>query len=186
MSCSHSRPSSPLSMSATRFTPPITPAAASPPVRPHQWGLRPRCQTQLNLQVKWSNMSEWILFTFCIFQVLHGLILFFLLSGTNMWPRSSAQAPVSPHYESSLISLVNTSFDHMPEVYQIEIMDWRTDIEINDKLDPLQLVAANIIRNLYLKMWQLHWTCQLTLNKKASRPIFPKYENVLIRFQIKM
>uniref|UniRef100_A0A3B4Z782 Transcription factor 12-like n=1 Tax=Stegastes partitus TaxID=144197 RepID=A0A3B4Z782_9TELE len=27
-------------------------------------------------------------------------------AGTNMWPRSSVPAPVSPHYESSLISLV--------------------------------------------------------------------------------
>lgn len=30
------------------------------------------------------------------------------LTGTNMWPRSSVQTPVSPNYESSLISMVRT------------------------------------------------------------------------------
>ncbi|XP_060891579.1 transcription factor 12-like [Labrus mixtus] len=42
-------------------------------------------------------------------------------AGTNMWPRSSAQAPVSPHYESSLISLsqVEDRLDRLDDVIHI-------------------------------------------------------------------
>ncbi|XP_036963159.1 transcription factor 12-like isoform X3 [Acanthopagrus latus] len=42
-------------------------------------------------------------------------------AGTNMWPRSSAQAPVSPHYESSLISLsqVEDRLDRLDDVIHV-------------------------------------------------------------------
>uniref|UniRef100_A0A3Q3L0U7 Transcription factor 12-like n=1 Tax=Mastacembelus armatus TaxID=205130 RepID=A0A3Q3L0U7_9TELE len=42
-------------------------------------------------------------------------------SGTNMWPRSSIQAPVSPHYESSLISmsLVEDRLDRLDDVIHV-------------------------------------------------------------------
>ncbi|KAM7396870.1 hypothetical protein PAMP_019876 [Pampus punctatissimus] len=42
-------------------------------------------------------------------------------SGTNMWPRSSVQAPVSPHYESSLISLsqVEDRLDRLDDVIHV-------------------------------------------------------------------
>ncbi|XP_041795201.1 transcription factor 12-like [Chelmon rostratus] len=41
--------------------------------------------------------------------------------GANMWPRSSAQAPVSPHYESSLISLsqVEDRLDRLDDVIHV-------------------------------------------------------------------
>ncbi|TMS05157.1 Transcription factor 12 [Larimichthys crocea] len=42
-------------------------------------------------------------------------------AGTNMWPRSSVQAPVSPHYESSLISLsqVEDRLDRLDDVIHV-------------------------------------------------------------------
>ncbi|XP_026167416.1 transcription factor 12-like [Mastacembelus armatus] len=42
-------------------------------------------------------------------------------AGTNMWPRSSIQAPVSPHYESSLISmsLVEDRLDRLDDVIHV-------------------------------------------------------------------
>ncbi|CAK6961548.1 transcription factor 12-like [Scomber scombrus] len=42
-------------------------------------------------------------------------------TGTNMWPRSSVQAPVSPHYESSLISLsqVEDRLDRLDDVIHV-------------------------------------------------------------------
>uniref|UniRef100_A0A3Q4H0B3 BHLH domain-containing protein n=1 Tax=Neolamprologus brichardi TaxID=32507 RepID=A0A3Q4H0B3_NEOBR len=41
--------------------------------------------------------------------------------GSNMWPRSSVQAPVSPHYESSLISLsqVEDRLDRLDDVIHV-------------------------------------------------------------------
>ncbi|XP_068595691.1 transcription factor 12-like [Brachionichthys hirsutus] len=41
--------------------------------------------------------------------------------GTNMWPRSSAQTPASPHYESSLISLsqVEDRLDRLDDVIHV-------------------------------------------------------------------
>uniref|UniRef100_A0A672IBB1 Transcription factor 12 n=1 Tax=Salarias fasciatus TaxID=181472 RepID=A0A672IBB1_SALFA len=52
------------------------------------------------------------------------------LPGTNMWPRSSVQAPVSPHYESSLISMV------MAEPHS----------QVEDRLDRLDDVI-HVLRN---------------------------------------
>lgn len=102
-----------------RFIPRITPAAASPPAPPRQSGLRLHCQTQLNLQVNWSkcmqrlwccskrnNTFNFVYASTPSCSILVGVVL----TGTNMWPRSSVQAPMSPHYESSLISLVKTFF----------------------------------------------------------------------------
>lgn len=42
-------------------------------------------------------------------------------AGPNMWPRSSVQAPVSPHYESSLISLsqVEDRLDRLDDVIHV-------------------------------------------------------------------
>lgn len=42
-------------------------------------------------------------------------------AGTNMWPRSSVQGPVSPHYESSLISLsqVEDRLDRLDDVIHV-------------------------------------------------------------------
>ncbi|CAJ1056479.1 transcription factor 12-like isoform X1 [Xyrichtys novacula] len=42
-------------------------------------------------------------------------------AGTNMWPRSSVQAPASPHYESSLISLsqVEDRLDRLDDVIHV-------------------------------------------------------------------
>ncbi|XP_070763814.1 transcription factor 12-like [Enoplosus armatus] len=42
-------------------------------------------------------------------------------AGANMWPRSSVQAPVSPHYESSLISLsqVEDRLDRLDDVIHV-------------------------------------------------------------------
>ncbi|XP_004567713.1 transcription factor 12 [Maylandia zebra] len=42
-------------------------------------------------------------------------------AGSNMWPRSSVQAPVSPHYESSLISLsqVEDRLDRLDDVIHV-------------------------------------------------------------------
>ncbi|XP_029289862.1 transcription factor 12-like [Cottoperca gobio] len=42
-------------------------------------------------------------------------------AGTNMWPRSSVQAPLSPHYESSLISLsqVEDRLDRLDDVIHV-------------------------------------------------------------------
>ncbi|XP_075998424.1 transcription factor 12-like isoform X2 [Genypterus blacodes] len=42
-------------------------------------------------------------------------------AGANMWPRSSAQAPVSPHYESSLISMsqVEDRLDRLDDVIHV-------------------------------------------------------------------
>ncbi|KAF3688713.1 Transcription factor 12 [Channa argus] len=42
-------------------------------------------------------------------------------AGTNMWPRSSVQAPVSPHYESSLISMsqVEDRLDRLDDVIHV-------------------------------------------------------------------
>ncbi|XP_034391867.1 transcription factor 12-like [Cyclopterus lumpus] len=42
-------------------------------------------------------------------------------AGTNMWPRSSVQTPVSPHYESSLISLsqVEDRLDRLDDVIHV-------------------------------------------------------------------
>ncbi|XP_034736000.1 transcription factor 12-like [Etheostoma cragini] len=42
-------------------------------------------------------------------------------AGTNIWPRSSVQAPVSPHYESSLISLsqVEDRLDRLDDVIHV-------------------------------------------------------------------
>ncbi|XP_054476211.1 transcription factor 12-like isoform X2 [Anoplopoma fimbria] len=42
-------------------------------------------------------------------------------AGTNMWPRGSVQAPVSPHYESSLISLsqVEDRLDRLDDVIHV-------------------------------------------------------------------
>ncbi|XP_035499315.1 transcription factor 12 isoform X2 [Scophthalmus maximus] len=42
-------------------------------------------------------------------------------AGSNMWPRSSVQAPVSPHYESSLISMsqVEDRLDRLDEVIHV-------------------------------------------------------------------
>lgn len=95
-----------LSPSAARFIPLITPVAASPPAHPRQWGLRLHCQTQLNLQVNWNKACS---FRCCskrnIFFYFEYVLIVFLL-GTTMWPRSSVPAPVSPHFESSLISMV--------------------------------------------------------------------------------
>uniref|UniRef100_A0A3Q0SGM5 BHLH domain-containing protein n=1 Tax=Amphilophus citrinellus TaxID=61819 RepID=A0A3Q0SGM5_AMPCI len=62
------------------------------------------------------------MFTSCIFQLLDVLIVdVFFLSGTNMWPRSSVQAPVSPHYESSLISMsqVEDRLDRLDDVIHV-------------------------------------------------------------------
>lgn len=105
--------------STTRFIPPITPAAAFPPVRPRRSGLRPRCRMQPNLEVNRRNACCPRMKCYSLTPSWTHLVVF-VLSGTNMWPRSSAQAPVSPHYESSLISLVKiyisiTYWSHMPE-----------------------------------------------------------------------
>ncbi|XP_077425511.1 transcription factor 12-like [Vanacampus margaritifer] len=42
-------------------------------------------------------------------------------AGTNMWPRSTAQTPVSPHYESSLISMsqVEDRLDRLDDVIHV-------------------------------------------------------------------
>ncbi|KAM4573672.1 transcription factor 12-like [Odontesthes bonariensis] len=42
-------------------------------------------------------------------------------AGTNMWPRGSVQAPVSPHYESSLISMsqVEDRLDRLDDVIHV-------------------------------------------------------------------
>nr|XP_019934263.1 PREDICTED: transcription factor 12-like isoform X2 [Paralichthys olivaceus] len=42
-------------------------------------------------------------------------------AGSNMWPRSSVQAPVSPHYESSLISMsqVEDRLDRLDDVIHV-------------------------------------------------------------------
>lgn len=42
-------------------------------------------------------------------------------TGTNMWPRGSVQAPVSPHYESSLISMsqVEDRLDRLDDVIHV-------------------------------------------------------------------
>uniref|UniRef100_A0A1A7YBT6 Transcription factor 12 n=1 Tax=Iconisemion striatum TaxID=60296 RepID=A0A1A7YBT6_9TELE len=42
-------------------------------------------------------------------------------TGTNMWPRSSVQAPASPHYESSLISMsqVEDRLDRLDDVIHV-------------------------------------------------------------------
>ncbi|XP_028263910.1 transcription factor 12-like [Parambassis ranga] len=42
-------------------------------------------------------------------------------AGTNMWPRSSVQAPVSPHFESSLISMsqVEDRLDRLDDVIHV-------------------------------------------------------------------
>ncbi|XP_045893506.1 transcription factor 12-like isoform X3 [Micropterus dolomieu] len=42
-------------------------------------------------------------------------------AGTNIWPRSSVQAPLSPHYESSLISLsqVEDRLDRLDDVIHV-------------------------------------------------------------------
>ena len=46
---------------SVRFIPPITPAAASPPAPPHQWGLRLRCQTRPSLQVNLGTACSLVL-----------------------------------------------------------------------------------------------------------------------------
>ncbi|MEQ2262671.1 hypothetical protein XENORESO_018960, partial [Xenotaenia resolanae] len=46
------------------------------------------------------------------------LVVLFLL-GNNLWPRSSVQPPVSPHFESTLISMVEDRLDRLDDVIHV-------------------------------------------------------------------
>uniref|UniRef100_A0A3P9M4Q1 BHLH domain-containing protein n=1 Tax=Oryzias latipes TaxID=8090 RepID=A0A3P9M4Q1_ORYLA len=68
----------------------------------------------------------------------------FLIAGTNMWPRSSVQTPVSPHYESSLISMVKNSPNHLFLCFKTVLQCFQSQVE--DRLDRLDDVI-HVLRN---------------------------------------